>query len=80
MAKTMIPAKGENMRDAISAGTSPKSTLRYGVGKNGIGKFRKNNKNEIVPNSAKIIIVTSFFDCISTTPSSIYIDSNRDEG
>ena len=57
--KTIIPAKGENIKAAINAGTSPKSTLRYGVGKKGNGKFKKNSKNEIDPNNAKIIILTN---------------------
>src|SRR5690625_7625181 len=54
IAMIMTPATGDKIRAPISAGTSPKSTFKYG-GNNGNGKFKKNKTNDIVPRKAIII-------------------------
>jgi len=71
----MIPATGENINAARTAGTSLKSIFRNG-GSIGNGKFKKNKSKDIVPSNARIISFNSFdLDCVVFTinPSFIYI-------
>lgn len=56
---TSTPAIGEKINPANNAGTSLKSTFKYG-GNNGNGKLRKNRTNDTVAKSAITTIFVNF--------------------
>src|SRR5690625_7715501 len=56
---TNTPANGENIMPAISAGTSLRSTFKYG-GKSGNGKLIKNKTSDTVASRAITTIFVNF--------------------
>src|SRR5699024_4230508 len=73
---TTMPASGENIKPAINAGTSLKSTFKYG-GNSGNGKLIKNKTSETVVKSDNTTNLTNFDErlliCITNSSFTISI-------